>query len=120
VDGRPEVCRLQLGGDTDQDVVPPIGGGELPDGEVLDIAVPLPTTAQTCPYSSPWAHCSGSMTFNWPSAFPEKGRGIRHSHQEARAAQTLAISANSGLNLVLYHDVDLLCLTTGSDDLTQT
>jgi hypothetical protein len=46
-------------------------------------------------------------------------RGFRHSHQEARAAQTLAISANSSLNLVLYHDVELLCLTAGSDDLTR-
>jgi DNA-binding PucR family transcriptional regulator len=46
-------------------------------------------------------------------------RGFRHSHQEARAAQTLAMSANSSLNLVLYHDVELLCLTAGSDDLTR-
>ena len=46
-------------------------------------------------------------------------RGFRHSHQEARAAQTLAMSANFSRNLVLYHDVELLCLTAGSDDLSR-
>jgi hypothetical protein len=29
------------------------------------------------------------------------------------------MSANSSLNLVLYHDVELLCLTAGSDDLSR-
>jgi hypothetical protein len=51
---------------------------------------------------------------------PAKGvSGFRHSHEEARAAQALAISSTSSPDLLLYRDVELLCLTAGSENLTR-
>jgi DNA-binding PucR family transcriptional regulator len=51
---------------------------------------------------------------------PAQGvQGFRNSHEEARAAQALAISATSSLDLVLYQDVELLCLTSGNQNLAR-
>jgi DNA-binding PucR family transcriptional regulator len=44
-------------------------------------------------------------------------QGFRTSHAEARAAQSLALSAVPTTGLILYDDVELLCLVAGQDEL---
>jgi DNA-binding PucR family transcriptional regulator len=45
--------------------------------------------------------------------------GFRSSHTEARAAQHLALATDGQRPVVSYRDVELLCLVSANDELTQ-